>query len=126
MPGGRLVAAIFSGTVCAYACPNCIEPSAAMTTAVASRRRWSAWPTLLYGRLRLAIHRVPRSLTDTANENHALGAVVKPGKRNSVGGGTADWRHCRADIRSDLSEGVKAISGNRGDQKQTHNLDHQF
>jgi hypothetical protein len=65
-------------------------------------------------------------LTDTANNNRSLGAVVKPGKRNSVGRRTADWRHCRADVRSDLSEGVKAISGNRGDEKQTHNLDHQF
>jgi hypothetical protein len=65
-------------------------------------------------------------LTDTANNNRSLGAVVKPGKRNSVGRRTADWRHCRADIRSHLSEGVKAIGGNRSDEKQTHNLDHQF
>ncbi|TMH19338.1 MAG: hypothetical protein E6H68_00170 [Betaproteobacteria bacterium] len=65
-------------------------------------------------------------MTDTANNNRSLGAVVKPGKRNSVGRRTADWRHCRADIRSHLSEGVKAIGGNRSDEKQTHNLDHQF
>jgi hypothetical protein len=65
-------------------------------------------------------------LTDTANEDRSLGAVVKPGKRNPVGRRTADWRHCRADIRSDLSEGVKAISSNRGDEKQTPNLDHEF
>jgi hypothetical protein len=65
-------------------------------------------------------------LTDTANDNRALGAVVKPGKRNSVGRRAADRRQRGTDIRSDLSEGVKAISGNRGDEKQTHNLDHQF
>lgn len=46
-------------------------------------------------------------------------------KRISIGRRTADWRLCRAGIRSDLSEGVKAISGNRGDEKQTRNLDHE-
>jgi hypothetical protein len=80
--------------------------------------------TLLYCRLRLAFHGVPRSLADTANEYRPLGAVIKPRKRNPIGRRTADWRHCRAGIRSDLSEGVKAIGGNRCDEKQTPNLDH--
>jgi hypothetical protein len=65
-------------------------------------------------------------LADTANEYRPLGAVIKPRKRNPIGRRTADWRHCRAGIRSDLSECVKAIGGNRCDEKQTPNLDHEF
>src|SRR5664279_6482084 len=83
-------------------------------------------PPLLQRRLRLAIHGLAGSLTDSANDNRSLGAVVKPGKRKAVGRRAANGHHRRANVRADLGKGVNGICGDRSDEQQTQNLDHEW
>jgi len=91
----------------------------------ARNRTWVSAALRQY-RPRLAIHGIPGRLADPANYNRSLGAVVKPCKRDAIGRRTRNWRHRWAHIRADLSEGMKTICPNRGDEKQTEQFEHEL